>query len=713
MKVLFNILTAVFLLAGSLTSVAQQKLLTPKDAIYMNPDVYPASVSQLQWIGQTNYYAYAKKNTIYKVSANGGTETLLLNLDMLNKELVAANYDSISRLPRIKFFSDNQIQFNNNSNYFYYNIDNHKLQWINAIPDSAANIDFENSTRFVAYTIDNNLFISVDGTSKQITFDDNKGIVNGQTVHRVEFGITKGTFWSPESKMLAYYHKDETMVADYPLVDITTRIAEVKNIKYPMAGMTSHEVTLKVYNLETGKTVTMKTGGPADHYLTSITWGPQGKFIYIGILNRGQNHLKLNKYDALTGEFVATLFEEKDPKYVEPEHPMYFLQDSDDKFIWFSERDGWDHLYLYNTKGELIKQLTKGNWVVTDLLGFYGKNKVWITATKESPLESNIYSVNIKTSKIQRITPNHGTHRALINGSGKYIIDIFSSTDVSREYLLLDKKGKELRVIKKDKQPLADYNLGKMSIFTLKSNADDDLYCRLIKPIDFDSTKQYPVIVYVYGGPHAQLITDSWLGGAGLFLNYLAEQGFLIFTLDNRGSANRGRDFEQIIHRNVGVHEVADQMVGVNYLKTLPFVDTTKIGVDGWSYGGFMTINLMLSNPGVFKVAVAGGPVIDWKYYEVMYGERYMDTPDENPEGYKNSSLLNKVDNLEGKLLIIHGTSDPTVVWQNSLQFIKTAIDKDKDIDYFVYPGHGHNVRGINRAHLYKKITRFFNDYLK
>lgn len=713
MNGLLKIFLSFLLISGSVLSMAQEKLLTPEDAIYMNREIYPASVPQLQWIGNTDHYAYAKDNAIYKVGAKNGTETLLLDIDMLNKSLSENNYDSIDRLPRLKFFSDEACRFNANGNYYIYNFDVNELNWTNKVPDTAENVNFENDTRFIAYTVDNNLFIAIDGKVRQVTFDDIKEIVNGQTVHRVEFGIEKGIYWSPNSKKLAFYRKDETMVADYPLVDITPRIAKVENTKYPMAGMTSHQVTLGVYDLETGKTVFMKTGEPADQYLTSVTWETEGEYIYIGLLNRGQNHLRLNKYDVSNGDFVATVFEEQHPKYVEPEHPLYFLPDRKDHFIWQSERDGWNHLYLYNTKGELISQLTKGDWVVTDFLGIYGDNKLWFTGTKDGPLEKNIYSMNIESDKIKRISPDHGTHNALISHSGKYIIDVRSSIGTSCEYKLLNSKGKEIRIIKGDKQPLADYDLGEMSVFTLKSNVGDDLYCRLIKPIGFDSTEKYPVIVYVYGGPHSQLITDSWLGGAGLFLNYLAEQGYVVFTLDNRGTANRGRDFEQIIHRNVGLHEVDDQMVGVNYLKSLTFVDSTRIGVDGWSYGGFMTISMMLDNPGIFKVGVAGGPVIDWKYYEVMYGERYMDTPEENPEGYDNSNLLNKVDKLEGKLLIIHGTNDPTVVWQNSLQFLKQAIDKDKDIDYFVYPGHGHNMRGMNRAHLYKKITSYFNDHLK
>ena len=713
MNKLAKLILALLILSGNLSLVAQEKLLTAEDAIYMNRDIYPVSVSQLQWIGTSNDYAYAKKNAIFKVRAKSGTETLLFDLDVLNEGMNKNNYDSISRLPRVKFYSNDVCRFKSNNSYYDYNLISNELHWINSVPDSAENIDFEDDTRFIAYTSENNLFIAIDGKVKQITFDKDKEIVNGQAVHRVEFGIEKGIFWSPDSKNLAYYRKDESMVTDYPLVDISPRIAEVENTKYPMAGMTSHQVTLAVYNLETGNTITIKTGEPVDQYLTSVTWGPESKYIYIGVLNRDQNHLKLNKYDVVSGDFVMQIFEEKHPKYVEPEHALYFLPNKNDQFIWQSERDGWNHLYLYNTKGELLEQLTNGEWVVTDFMGLYADNKLWFKGTKESPIEQNLYSMKLGSKEIIRDTADHGTHSAAISKSGKYIIDIFSSTDISREYKLLSSKGKTIRIIKEDSKPLAEYNIGEMSIFTLKSDAGDDLYCRIIKPIDFDSTKKYPAIVYVYGGPHAQLITDSWLGGAGLFLNYLAQQGYVIFTLDNRGTANRGRDFEQSIHRNVGQKEVQDQMVGVDYLKSLSYVDANQIGVDGWSYGGFMTISLMLDNPGVFKVGVAGGPVIDWKYYEIMYGERYMDTPEDNPEGYDNANLLKKVDKLEGKLMIIHGTKDPTVVWQHSLQFIKSVIDADKQIDYFVYPGHGHNMRGMNRSHLYKKITTYFNDYLK
>ena len=710
-KIISLFYLVVFVFAGYTVS-AQDKMLTTEDAIWMNTKLYPVRVPQLKWMPTTNDYVYAKKGNLYKVSAKGGSEVILLTLENLNEQMNNNGFDSLKRLPQISFFNPQELYFTKGTDWFNYNIETHALDRFAEIPDTAENIDLNKKSRYIAYTIKNNLFISKNGNQIQVTNDSNPGIVNGHTVHRVEFGINTGTFWSPDGKKLAFYQKDETMVADYPLVNIDTRIATVKTTKYPMAGETSHQVTLGVYDTETGNTTFLKTGEPKDHYLTAVTWDPSGKYIYIAILNRDQNHMKLNKYDVATGDMAKTLFEETDPDYVEPEHPLYFNPNNPNDFIWFSECDGYDHLYLYNTEGKLIRQLTKGDWVVTDFMGYFGKDRVFFKATKDSPLEQNIYSVNLKGGNLTRISPDHGTHSGRVSSNGKYIIDVYSNTETAREYKLLNYKGKEVRVIKENNHPLKDYKLGKMKIFTIHPDSTPELYCRIITPPGFDSTKKYPVIVYVYGGPHVQLITDSWMGGAGLFLNYLAQQGYVIFTLDNRGSANRGRDFEQAIFRNLGTLEVKDQMAGVNYLKSLPFVDTSRIGVDGWSYGGFMTISLKLKNPGVFKVAVAGGPVIDWKYYEVMYGERYMDTPQTNPEGYKNASLLNYVDNLEGKLLVIHGTMDPTVVWQQSLLFLQKAIKKGKQMDYFVYPDHEHNVRGKDRAHLYTKITNYFKDNL-
>ena len=711
MKHLFKVLF-ISLLFHSAFLFSQEKFLTIDDISYKNRSILPQRVPQLQWIGNSDYYAYSKENVIYKVQAKNGKETELFDLSNLNLALKNAGFDTLKMLPQVDLSIDGMALFNLKNNYFRFQLSDQKVQKINSIPDSADNIEYNAESGNIAFTLKNNLYFSSGGETNAITSDADPGIVNGQTVHRNEFGIKKGIFWSPDGLKIAFYRKDETMVSDYPLVNVNSRVATVENTKYPMAGMTSEKVTLGIYDMLSGVTIFAKTGLPKDQYLTSITWSPDSKSVYMGLLNREQNHLRLNQYDALSGDFIRTVFEEQNTKYVEPEEPLYFENNTNAHFIWVSERDGYNHLYLYNSNSENFDQVTGGPWVVKKFLGYFGESTAYFLGTLESPIQQNIYSVNLKTGKITRISPDNGTHSALISKSGNYILDSYSNIKTSLEYKLLSKEGKEIRIIQKENNPLKDYKLGEISIFTLQAMDGTDLYCRMIKPVDFDSTKKYPVIVYVYGGPHDQEVFDSWLGGASLALNYFAEQGFLVFSLDNRGTANRGRDFEQAIHRNLGTIEVSDQLAGVNYLKELAFVDSTRIGVDGWSYGGFMTISMMLKNPGVFKVGVAGGPVIDWQYYEVMYGERYMDTPQENPEGYKNANLLNYIDNLSGKLMIIHGTMDPTVVWQHSLLFVQQAISKGKQLDYFVYPGHGHGVGYADRAHLNQLIFNYFKENL-
>ncbi|HIE16470.1 MAG TPA: S9 family peptidase, partial [Bacteroidales bacterium] len=327
------------------------------------------------------------------------------------------------------------------------------------------------------------------------------------------------------------------------------------------------------------------------------------------------------------------------------------------------------------------------------------------------------YYANIKTQEIHCITKIQGTHVVKIGQNGKYFIDSYSSVTVPKEYNILDLQGRIVKNILIAKDPLTEYNMPKARIFTIKAaDNKEDLYVRMITPPNMDKSKKYPVIVYVYGGPHAQLITNSWLGGAQMWLYYMAQKGYICFTVDNRGSYNRGLAFENVIHRNLGQNEMKDQMEGIKYLKTLPYVDTNRIGVFGWSFGGFMTTSLMLNYPETFKVGVAGGPVIDWKYYEIMYGERYMDMPEENVDGYKKTSLLDKekIKRLKGrKILLIQGAVDKTVVWQHSLRFIQECVKANVPVDFFVYPLAEHNVRGYDRIHLMDKITTYFDDYLK
>jgi dipeptidyl-peptidase-4 len=704
------------LLFISINSFSQTKILTLEDA-YGKRILSPKTMKQLQWISNSDCFSYVEYNKLIKGNTETEKRDTLIKLADLSDAVKKLGDNDIVAFPMITWQNENSFYFNENNKIYLYDLSTKKVQVIGTLHEDAENTDISDKTLYTAYTVNNNLFVSAKGKEFAVTTDSNINIVNGQSVHRDEFGITKGTFWSPTGNLLAFYRMDQTMVTDYPLVhidELSNRIAEEEMIKYPMAGMASHHVTVGVYDPLTQKKIFLKTGEPAEQYLTNITWSPDEKYIFIQVLNRAQNHMKLNQYDAATGDIVKTLFEEENEKYMEPLNPLYFLNTKPDQFIYQSQKDGYNHLYLYDISGNLIKQITKGKWVVTDFLGTDAKDtKAFYISTEMNPIEKHIYSVDLKNNKTTKISSAEGVHNAKVSNDGKFVLDNYSSPTVASEYILKSSDGKLLQTLLKNVNPLKDYKMPEMSIFTIKAKDSCDLYCRLIKPTDFDPNKKYPVIVYVYGGPHDQMITDSWLGGAGLFLHYLATKGYVVFTLDNHGSTDRGLAFEQSIFRNIGDIEYEDQMLGVKFLKKLSYVDTTQLGVYGWSYGGFMSVSMILKSPDVFKVAVAGGPVIDWKFYEVMYGERYMDTPEENPLGYDNSNLLNYAKDLKGKLLIIHGAIDPAVVWQNSLSFVKKCVDEGVQLDYFVYPEHEHNIMGKDRVHMNHKIENYFNDYLK
>lgn len=696
------------LLFAAQLSFSQEKILVPEE-IMSSRKLYPTGLSNLQWRATSDNFTWQEAGVLLQGNINTQTTDTLLTLAVFNKAMVSGGFSEFKRIPAINWKNSGTFGFVKDEHWLEYDLESNSVKKINSSDSLAENAEMAPETNFIAYTIRNNLYVSTTSGKIAVTSDENPGIVSGQTVHRNEFGISKGIFWSPKGNLLAFYRMDESMVTEYPLVDATLRVAEANMIRYPMAGMKSHEVTVGVYHPATNKTVFLKTGLPAEQYLTNIAWSPDEKSVYIAVLNRDQNHMKMNRYNAETGEFEMTLFEERNERYVEPLNPVVFIPGSPDRFIWQSQRDGYNHLYLYGTDGKLIRQITSGPWIVKDVIDFDAEAKgLFYTSTEASPLENHLYYLELKSGKRTRLTAEKGVHNPVVRGDGKYFLSRYSNREVPAEIYVGDKKGKKIKTIHTSANPLSDYKLGETSILMLTADDGTALYCRMIRPADFDPLKKYPVFLYVYGGPHSQLVSENWLGGANLFLNYMAQMGFVVFTLDNRGSGNRGFKFESMIHRNLGVIEVADQMKGIEYLKSLPWVDPERIGVDGWSYGGFMAISLKLKHPGVFKVATAGGPVIDWKFYEVMYGERYMDTPEQNPDGYSNASLLNKADQLEGKLLIIHGAQDNTVVWQHSLEFIRECISKQKQVDYFVYPTHEHNVLGVDRAHLFRKLSEYY-----
>ncbi|MFK5959637.1 MAG: DPP IV N-terminal domain-containing protein [Lutibacter sp.] len=698
--VLFLLLSTFFL------GFSQQKKLTIDDAVLgYYKDLYPTSLQNLKWVDNSSIYVFQQENNLVFTNAKTNSKIKTISLNQLQ-----AIYPALKRFPRLQEITSAKFSFRNGNSIEVFNYEINEKNISIKFDDGAQNNEYNSKAEAIAYTLDNNLYVATASKPKiAVTKIKDKNIVSGQAIHRSEFGIVKGTFWSPKGNFLAFYQKDESNVTNYPLVDITTYPATLRNIKYPMAGQGSEIAKIGIFNLKTSKTSYLNIDTSDEHYLTNLSWTPDEKYVLVAEINRGQNHVWYNKYNIETGEKVNTLFEEQNPKWTEPEFDAVFLPNSTTNFLWFSERDGFMNLYQYTTEGKLVKQLTKFNWVITGILGFDTKGKnVFITGTGTDARESHTFKVNLKSGKYTKITKKSATHRTQLSTNGAYLIDSYSSLTIPRNIVITDTKKGETIAILKAENPLKDFKLGTTEFLTLKGNDGTDLYAKITKPADFDASKKYPVLVYVYGGPHAQLVTNSWLGGSSLWLPAFATlENYIVFTLDNRGSANRGFTFESVIHRNLGDAEIEDQLTGIEYLKSLNFVDSKRIAVNGWSYGGFMTTSLMLRNPGVFTTAVAGGPVTDWKYYEVMYGERYMDTPQENPEGYKKAKVHNYIKNLEGKMLIINGSVDPTVVPQHSMTLLLEAIKQKVQIDYFTYPMHPHNIRGVDRVHLVKKMLEY------
>ena len=726
------LLVCLFCMTATASFAQEKKSYTLEDVIpggnnYFN--LVPKNIPGLQWWGDV--CVRTDVENIVTINVRNGKETVLVTLDEVNEALLNGEkpFQPTQELKQLRTlmgaslpWGDQKVITFRQGNYMiWYDFGQKKISNLFRLNEKTANLDFCKENGYVAYTVGSNLCIAHEGEKDlQINPDEKKAdpmdIVYGQAVHRNEFGIYKGTFWSPKGNCLAFYRMDQSMVTAYPQVNTTTRIATLEPDKYPMAGMTSHKVTVGVYHIQSGKTVYLQAGDPTDRYFTNISWSPDEKSIYVIELNRDQNHSQLVRYNAETGAKEAMLFEETHPKYVEPQHPIVFLPWDNNQFIYWSQRDGFHHLYLYNKEGQLIKQLTQGDWLVQDILGFNTARKEMIIASTEiSPLQTNIFSLNVKTGKRTLLGQQDGTHSARLSASGTYLIDNFTSFNVPREISILPTNGKTGVNLLTATDPMKEqYNLPEITLGTIKAaDGKTDLYYRLIKPVNFDPNKKYPAIIYVYGGPHAQLIHNNRFYDARGWDLYMAQKGYVMLTVDSRGSDNRGLEFENCTFRQLGVEEMKDQVEGAKFLQSLPYVNADKIGVHGWSFGGFMTTNLMLTYPEIFKVGVAGGPVIDWQYYEVMYGERYMDTPQTNPEGYKNSNLKLKAGNLKGRLEVIIGGADPTCVPQHSYTFLRACIDAGTHPDFFVYPEDGHNMMGRDRVHLHEHITRYFEDHLK
>ncbi|MBW8359352.1 MAG: S9 family peptidase [Weeksellaceae bacterium] len=710
----FSKLSLLFIGLSSLLFAQNQKFTMAEAVNGLRSNLAVKNVSQFSWTDDAKAYIQGSKNAYLITEVQGMKADTLVSLSRINKNLSAEN--RFKAFPQVKFISRNKGYFTKDGKYYW--LEKSGSEWkINewaALNEGAENVKVLDDNKTIVYTVKNNLYLIRNGKTLAITDDASEHIVNGQSVHRQEFGIDTGIFPAPDNEKIAYYRMDEGMVTDYPVIDWSVTPAQNKNIKYPMAGNTSHQVSLGVYDAKSGKKTYLNIEGDKEQYLTAVTWSPDSKYIFVGVLNRDQNHMKMNQYDPTTGSFIKTLFEEQSDKYVEPQHPLLFFPNSNTDFIWQSQRTGYNHLFHYHLEKGLIAQITKGDWLVTDILGFNEKKKeIYFTSTKESPLERHLYRINWNNFRMQRLDNAEGVHTGILSKDGTQLYDIYSNASTPRSVNTINTNTLKSRNLLTAENPLKNYQRPEIKNVTLTADNGTPLYGKIILPTDFDPNKKYPTIVYLYNGPHLQLVTNTFPASGNLWYEYMAQNGYVVFTMDGRGSSNRGLKFEQAVFRNLGETEMNDQLKGVDYLKSLPYVNADRLGIHGWSFGGFMTTSFMLKHPEVFKVGVAGGPVIDWSMYEVMYTERYMDTPQTNPEGYKQSNLLDKVQNLKGNLLMIHGAQDNVVVWQHSVKFLKAAVDHGIQLDYFVYPGHEHNVLGKDRVHLMQKVTDYFDQHLK
>ena len=620
-----KIILFTLLLAAGLAN-AQQKQFSLEDAI-LGIDTYlaPEKMKAISWRNSA-VFTYLKNDTLWGENTKTKQKQPVISLQE-TRSILSEKSNFLYNFPNYSWTSDERLLIRTVRFFSLIDPVEKRVEYTIELPEKAENAVFNEAGNFVAFTVNDDLFLAFSNRKPvQVTKDGGNGIVNGKTVHRNEFGIKNGIFISPGGNYVAFYRKDESMVSDYPLVNYMPRVAQPKPVKYPMAGMKSEEVKVGIYSVESEKTIFLQTGGDPEHYLTNLAWSPDEKLIYIDELNRAQNHLNLNYYSVESGNRVKTVLEETHEKYVEPQNPVQFSTINQNEFYRLTRKDGWFHLYKYTTDGKLIRQITKGEWESTKVLGFDEKEKhLFVEATKESPLERHIYRVEVKTGKMEKLTVTAGMHQGVLSPGGNWLIDTFSAPDIPSQTDILSSDGKILRNLHLADDPLQDYVLGENRLVQiLSADGKTELTGRLVLPVNFDPQQKYPVIVYVYGGPHSQMVNKSWHNAVRWWQYYMASQGFIAFTMDNRGTNFRGLEFENIIHRQLGVAETEDQMKGIEYLKSLPFVDAERIGVHGWSYGGFMTLNMMLRHPEVFKVGVAGGPVVDWSMYEIMYGERYM-----------------------------------------------------------------------------------------
>jgi dipeptidyl-peptidase-4 len=571
--------------------------------------------------------------------------------------------------------------------------------------------------KYVSFVRNHNLWLVTvaDGKDRAFTEGGTEEVRKGELdwVYPEELEITTAYWWAPDSSAIAYFEMNESKVAKYPLVDFSSPVGEAEEERYPPAGGGNPIVRVFVAPVIGGEAHAMDTGENTDIYIARVNWLTDSKHVAIQRLNRQQTVLDLLIADASTGQ-TRTAVMEQDQYWINVSNDLRFLKDGK-RFLWSSERSGYRHLYLYDLEGKQLAQLTKGEWEVSAVDAVdEGKGLVYFTGTAKTPLERHLYRVSLDGSAVSRITIHNGTHGVNMAPDASAFVDTYSDVVTPPRQDVARADGSLLRVINENRVPgLAEYHLSAPQFLSVKAHDGMPLNAVMIKPPDFDASKKYPVLVFTYGGPHAQVVLNAWGGNTALWHQSMAQKGYIIFSLDNRGSAGRGHVFEEPIHYSLGAVELSDQRDGVAYLKSLPYVDGDRIGIWGWSYGGHMTLHAMFESGGEFKAGFAGGPVTDWHFYDSIYTERYLGLLPQNEKSYRASSPVNTAEKLKGKLLIAHGTGDDNVHFANTLSLINELIELGKYVEVMPFPGRGHGVSdAAGRKVLFNRVTQFFLDNL-
>lgn len=732
-----NLLISAFLVFSALSAIGQEKKNFDLEDLYMRPAFSQKGVRGMNSMKDGKTYGSFEKGSlnIYNYKSGQMVNTLFsiseLVLEGETEPIRLQDYELSENEDKVLCVTDMESIYRHSfhATYYIYDLKTKTLQPLSENGKQRLATFSPDATK-VAFMRDNNLFIKdlATGEEKQFTFDGlYNHIINGAPdwVYEEEFSFSQGFFWSPDSKKIAYFRFDESNVKEFQMEEFEGLYPDWYSFKYPKAGEDNSVVEVYVYDLESGKSVKMDTGEETDIYLPRMKWTNDANTLAIQRLNRHQNHLEILAANATTGK-SRVFYDETNEYYIDITDDWTFLKDGN-SFLMTSEKSGYNHIYLYLLDGTMVKQLTSGNWDVTQVYGFDGK-EVFFQAAKNTPVDRQIYAVNLK-GQMREVIGKEGTNNARFSNDFSYLININSSITQPNQYVLYTNKGKEVRVLEDNHElveKLATFNLGEKKLikvsdpaFVMPNGSTVDIDGWQILPPDFDPSKKYPVLIYVYGGPGHQTVCNSWANSDYWWMQLLAQHGIISVSINNRGSGAQGEVFKKMTYLQLGKYETEDMITLAKYMAKQPYVDAERIGIYGWSYGGFMAANGITKGADVISTAVSVAPVTNWRYYDNVYTERFMRTPQENPEGYDLNSPVHNTALIKGNYLLCHGSGDDNVHYQNAMELIKAMISNGKQFDLQIYPNKNHGIYGGYeygdgecRMHLFTKIDNFLFEHL-